>query len=86
LQIKTKIVNCYTANSKPVKQEVNSSLILPPLEFPDSLLRQNASYSAKIFYNIGPWKSSPWGRQIVALGPWVKVIKLFFFVSANAAK
>jgi hypothetical protein len=34
LQIKTKIVSCYAANSKPVKQEVNSTAILPPLVFP----------------------------------------------------
>jgi hypothetical protein len=35
LPIKTKIVSCHTANSKPVKQEVNSTVILPPLVFPD---------------------------------------------------
>jgi hypothetical protein len=34
LQIKTKIVSCYTADSKPVKQEVNSTVILPPLALP----------------------------------------------------
>jgi hypothetical protein len=34
LQIKTKIVSCHTAGSKPVKQEVNSTVILPPLVFP----------------------------------------------------
>ncbi len=31
LQIKTKIVSCHTADSKPVKQEVNGTVILPPL-------------------------------------------------------
>jgi hypothetical protein len=35
LQTKTKIVSCHTADSKPVKQEVNSTVILPPLVFPD---------------------------------------------------
>jgi hypothetical protein len=30
LQIETKIVSCHTAYSKPVKQEVNSTVILPP--------------------------------------------------------
>jgi hypothetical protein len=35
LQIKTKIVSCPTADSKPVKQEVNGTLILPSLVFPD---------------------------------------------------
>ncbi len=34
LQIKTKIVSCHTADSKPVKQEVNGTLILPNLVFP----------------------------------------------------
>ncbi len=33
LQIKTKIVSCHTADSKPVKQEVNSTVTLPPLVF-----------------------------------------------------
>ncbi len=33
LQIKTKTVSCHTANSKPVKQEVNGTVILPPLVF-----------------------------------------------------
>ncbi len=33
LQIKTKIVSCHTADSKSVKQEVNSTVILPPLVF-----------------------------------------------------
>jgi hypothetical protein len=34
LQIKTKIVSCHTTDSKPVKQEVNGTVILPPLVFP----------------------------------------------------
>jgi hypothetical protein len=34
LQIKTKTVSCHRANSKPVKQEVNGTAILPPLVFP----------------------------------------------------
>jgi hypothetical protein len=34
LQIKTKIVSCHTAYFKPVKQEVNSTVILLPLVFP----------------------------------------------------
>jgi hypothetical protein len=34
LKIKTKIVSCHTANSKPVKQEVNGTVILPPFVFP----------------------------------------------------
>jgi hypothetical protein len=34
LQINTKIVSCHTADSEPVKQEVNGTVILPPLVFP----------------------------------------------------
>ena len=34
LQIKTKIVSSHTADSKPVKQEVNGTVIIPPLVFP----------------------------------------------------
>jgi hypothetical protein len=29
LQIKTKIVSCHTDDSKPVKQEVNGTVIIP---------------------------------------------------------
>jgi hypothetical protein len=37
LQINTKIVSCHRADSKPVKQEVNGTVILPPpSEFPVS--------------------------------------------------
>jgi hypothetical protein len=34
LEIKTKIVSSHSADSKPVKQEVNGTVILPPLVFP----------------------------------------------------
>jgi hypothetical protein len=34
LYIKTKTVSCHTAHSKPVKQEVNGTVKLPPLVFP----------------------------------------------------
>jgi hypothetical protein len=34
LLIKTKLVSNHTADSKPVKQEVNGTVILPPLVFP----------------------------------------------------
>ncbi len=37
LQIKTKIVSCDSADSKLVKQEVNGTVILPPLKY--SLLK-----------------------------------------------
>jgi hypothetical protein len=34
LHTKTKIVSCHTADSKPVKQEVNGTMILPPFSIP----------------------------------------------------
>ncbi len=37
LRIKTKIISCYTADSEPVKQEVNGTVLLPPLVFPGSM-------------------------------------------------
>ena len=37
-QIKTKIVICHTADSNPLKQEVNGTMILPPLVFPDKTI------------------------------------------------
>ncbi len=34
MQIKIKIVSCHAADSKPVKQEANGTVILSPLVFP----------------------------------------------------
>jgi hypothetical protein len=34
LHIKTKIVSCHAADSKPVKKEVSGTMILPHLVFP----------------------------------------------------
>jgi hypothetical protein len=39
LQIKTYIVSCHTTDSKPVNQEVNGTVILPPLVFPERFIR-----------------------------------------------
>jgi len=47
LRIKTKIASCHTADSKPVKQEVNSTVILPPLVFPAS-----GNYTSLKIFNI----------------------------------
>ncbi len=41
-QIKRKIVSCHTADSKTVKQEVNGTVILPPLVFSVSTLHKTA--------------------------------------------
>ncbi len=41
LQIKTKIVSCHTADSKPVKQKVKGTVILLPSVFPGYSNRQS---------------------------------------------
>jgi len=38
LQRKTILANCHTADSKPVKGEVNGTVIHPPLVFPAFVL------------------------------------------------
>jgi hypothetical protein len=43
LQIKTKIVSHNTADFKPVKQEVNGTVILPPLVFPGLSVSQESA-------------------------------------------
>jgi len=48
LPIKTKIVSSYIADSKPVKQEVNGTVILPPLVFPDAPFTLTKSTSKKL--------------------------------------
>jgi hypothetical protein len=50
LQIKTKIVICHTAYSKPVKREVNRTVILPPLVFPASIINHAFNISALARY------------------------------------
>jgi hypothetical protein len=49
LQIKTKIVSCHTADSKPVKQEVNGTLILPPSVFLGSITRTKLGQMSHVF-------------------------------------
>jgi hypothetical protein len=44
LQIKTKIVICHTGDSKPVKQEVNGTVILSPLVFPGDGPKRQAGW------------------------------------------
>ena len=37
--IKQKIVSCHTADSKPIKHDVNSAVIHPPLVFTDDTIK-----------------------------------------------
>ncbi len=45
---KQKIVGCHTADSKPVKQEVNVTVILSPLLFPGCSIGRLSSFSENI--------------------------------------
>jgi hypothetical protein len=54
LQIKTKIVSCHTANSKPVKQEVDSTVILPSLVF--TALQHSVMFVSNK-RSLAPWQS-----------------------------
>ncbi len=77
LQIKTKIVSCHTADSKPVKQEVNSTEICPPLVFPSfvhGLLclgntsgRKNIAQQMSIVLHVGECKDIYGKSQILQL-------------------
>ncbi len=44
MQIKTKIVSSHTADSKPVKQEVNGTVILPAFVFPGVTIQKVSDF------------------------------------------
>ncbi len=50
LQINKKIVSCHTADSKPIKQEVSSTVILPPLVFLG--LSLSLSHTLSVFLHL----------------------------------
>ncbi len=52
LQIKTKIVSCHTANSKPVNQEVNGTEILPPFSIPWAAYRSTSDLFTNYEENV----------------------------------
>jgi hypothetical protein len=54
LQIKTKIGCSHTADSTLVKQEVNGTVILPPLVFPALTLEFTDRFPDHYFYNAVP--------------------------------
>jgi hypothetical protein len=55
LQIKTKIVSCHTADSKPVKQQVNGTVILPPSVFPARVfVLGQVSLQASLIFAVKP--------------------------------
>jgi hypothetical protein len=69
-----------TDSSKPVKQEVNSTVILPPLVFPAMALPLEECKVLELLRHVGEV-----GEEVVAevRVPGVNVIKLFFFVAED---
>ncbi len=53
LKIKTKIVSCQTVDSKPVKQEVNGTVILPPSVLPGPI-HSNLFFLIRLFCCCSP--------------------------------
>jgi hypothetical protein len=77
LQIKTKIVSCHAADSKPVKQEVNGTVILPPLAFPAmAFAHKKTKPVSNLFAIVDPIRQRPG----------IKVIQLFISVADPPAK
>jgi hypothetical protein len=70
LQIKTKIVSTHTADSKPVKQEVNGTVILPPLVFLGVIVTAKSGvYQTEAPKGTPHWSHSPsLAPQILDLG------------------
>jgi hypothetical protein len=79
LLIKTKIASYHTADSKPVKQEVNGTVILPPLVFP---LKAIAYFIELIMLlalptNVRPGRKGLPGTNALAYLPREKSFKRF---------
>jgi hypothetical protein len=79
MKIKTKIVSCHTAGSKPVKQEVTGTLILPPLVFPvfsdQSVVAQ---FCHQLFTMIQPQKRKSPNREFTLLAATFFLYKTFW--------
>jgi hypothetical protein len=74
------MVTCHTAYSKPVKQEVNSTVILPPLVFPGLayllLCTRNQHHHVTIFCGDLSRLSKKMSSLTWMTGPAPKVITL----------
>jgi len=55
---KNKIVSCHSADTKPVKQEVNGKVILPPLVFPGFSLAPRFIVQAFLGFSLGCFSNS----------------------------
>ncbi len=87
LQIKTKIVSSHTADSKPVEQEVNRTVLLPPLVFPG----QRVIYTSNVglafslndavsiekinFFFISKWNGTFFALSLIIEGTTEKVLQ-----------
>ncbi len=84
------MVSCHTADSKPVKQEVNCTVILPPLVFPAIRLStrvgsglcneyknslKNVSVTNILAYTPTPVSGED--KTLIKFPPYVNVLKLF---------
>jgi hypothetical protein len=68
--MKTNIVSSHTADSKPVKQEVNGTVILPPLVFPGPILKLERKQSVA---------NNNRKQRVAKNGRWVHIHNISFF-------
>ncbi len=59
MQIKTKIVRYHTADSKPVKQEFNGTVIRPPLVFPGAASESASGWNP----DTGTERQNKWQKE-----------------------
>ncbi len=64
MQIKTQNLNCHTADSKPVKQEVNGTVILTPLVFPAYIYGRHLDLKALLVI-LKSWAMQPFSCKTV---------------------
>jgi hypothetical protein len=63
LQIKIKIVSSHTADYKPVKQEVKSTVILPPFIVPWIDIQMDGGKDKQNDYHVGRLAGGPEERK-----------------------
>ena len=89
--MKTKIVRSHTADSKPVKQEVNCTVILPPLVFPGRNIKVYHQRNVGILGRRLPRQQRLEDAPVAVVSvnvdiddrPGINVIKLFSSKEAN---
>jgi len=85
-KIKTKIVSSHTVDSKPVKQEVNGTVILPPLVFPGLGLHCTL-VPYRLSRRYPPLDKSMERTYLMdTSSTWNQCYKTFFFITDEVAK